>query len=370
MIEMNEDYFDAQEEAITIDFGKYWRRIKSHWKTILWWMIIGFVVGCLIALGTPRKYVVTSKLAPELSSTATNRLTSMANLIGLSSNVLGTTDAVYPMVYPEVVHSPEFIADLFDTPVTVSTKDSTFTTDIYDYILNYRKKSAVGAVLSFPGKVVGWVTGLFQKDEEEASREDVPVDPFNFTKEQDGVAKVLNKSIESVIEKKTMMITMSVTMDDALICAQLAQAVNDKLKSYVTMYRTEKAKRDRDYYADLQQKAQEEYYQAQRNYSYYMDTHQGVMMRSALVEQERLRNEAQLKYQLYTTTSQQYQTAEAKVQLETPVFTELVKPSVPKKSANSRKKTAFLVMLLALCAGVVWVLWSNRDVELVEDKVE
>lgn len=351
------------DDEINIDFGKYWRRLKAHWKPVLWITVAGFVLGCLIALDTPHKYTVTSRLAPELSSTATNRLSSVASLVGLSATVLGSTDAVYPMVYPDVVHSPEFIADLFDTPVTYRDRKGESQVTLYEYMDSLRKKSVVGTLMGLPGMAMGAVKGIFSKEEEDSADAAANVDPFHFTKKQGKIYRALSKSIEAGIDKKTLVVSLSVTMDDALIAAETARAVNDKLKEFVKRYRTDKAVNDRDYYKKLYEESQEEYRAAQRVYARYVDSHQGLISQSAQVEGERLRDEMNLKYQLYTSMAQQLQGAEAKVQQDTPVFAEVVTPTVPLKSANSRKKTALAFTFLAFCAGVVWVLWKWRKEE-------
>lgn len=359
----NIDYmFDDSEEMQNIDFGKYFNILRSHWKKLLLWTIIGFVIGCLIALGTPRKYVCTSMLAPELSNTATSRLSSMASMIGYTSSVLGTTDAVYPMVYPDLVHSPEFIADLFETHVEFVDRKDSVSTDLYDYLVNYRRKSVVGEVLGAPMKAMSWVKDLFIPEEETVDSL-APVNPASFTKEQGRIYLLMSKSIEAEIDKKTLVVTIQTKMDNKFVCAQLSRAVNDNLKKYVTKYRTEKAVHERDYYRELYLKSQRDYYTAQDKFSRYVDTHQGLVLQSVITEREKLHNEANLQYQLYNNNAQQLQTAEAKVLLDTPVFAEVVTPTVPLKSANSKKKIALAFAFLSLFIGMVSILWKNRNEE-------
>lgn len=361
---MRQDNYDddlLMDDEINIDFGKYWRRLKAHWKPVLWITLAGFVLGCLIALDTPHKYVATSRLAPELSSTATNRLSSVASLVGLTSTVLGTTDAVYPMVYPDVVHSPEFVADLFDTPVTYRSKAGEEQVTLYAYMDSLCRKSVIGTVKALPGMAIGAVKGIFSKEDEGEEDGVIEVDPFRFTKKQGQIYKAISKSIAAEIDKKTLIVSLSVTMDDALIAAEVAREVNNKLQEYVRAYRTDKAVNDRDYYKKLCDESQEEYYAAQRAYARYVDAHQGMVTQSSQVERERLRDEMTLKYQLYTSMAQQLQGAEAKIQQETPVFAEIVTPTVPLKSVNSRKKMALAFAFLAFCVGVVFVLWKWRD---------
>lgn len=362
MKEEIDDLMLDDEVALNIDFGKYWRIVKRHRKAVMWWIVGGFVLGCLLAMATPRKYTCVSKLAPELSSTATSRLSSMASLVGLTSTMLGTTDAVYPMVYPELVHSPEFIVDLFDMPVDfVYKKDSVHTT-LYDYMENYSGKTAVGNILFAPMNLLGKIMENL-KGEDGNQDTSAFFDPFRMTRKQSIVYKKLCKNIEATIDKKTLVVTMETTLDNRFVCADLSRALNENIKKYVTRYRTEKAIHDRDYYQKIYDESQSKYLDAQDRYSRYVDSHQGVVLQRVNAERERLKNETSLLYQLYSANAQQLQNAEAKVQLETPVFAEIVTPTTPYKNLNSRKKKAIIFALLGLLAGVAVVLARNRNEE-------
>jgi len=338
-----------------IDIVKYIYRLKAHWKAIILWAVAGFVLGCVVALLTPRRYEVVTKLAPELSSTATNRMSSLASLVGMSSTVMGTTDAVYPMVYPDILRSPEFLVDLFDVTVMYQDGEKEVETTLYDYMTTPRKTS----MLSLPGKLIEAIMGIFSPKQEDEAVEEIPVNSFHLTRKQGMILNRLSNSISSEVDKKTMSLTIKVTMNDALVCATLARAIDKQLWQYVTDYRTEKAQRDCDYFDRLCKEAQEEYYEALTTYFAYLDTHQDISFQRNMIEKQKLKNESDLKYQLYNSMAQQLQSARAKVQQETPVFAELVPPTVPLKSANSRRTMAMAFAFIGFLAGVVVVLFKK-----------
>lgn len=329
-----------------IDLKKYFLRLIRHWRVIVLCVAISFVIGCVVALCIPRKYTVTTVLGPELSSSTTNRLSSLASLVGLSSALLGTTDAVYPMVYPDILRSPKFLVDLFDLPLTYEVKDETFETTLYEYVTS--KKSIVGAIY-----------GIFSPKRHKED-EALEVNSFHLTSKQWRVVRFLSRRITSQTDKKTMSISISVTLDNAVVCATLASAVNEKLREYVTSYRTEKSMNDFRYYEKIYTDAQRDYYDALTEYSRYVDSHQGLSTRSGMIETERLKNETNLRYQLYNSMAQELQLAKAKVQQETPVFTELIPPTVPYRASNSRKKTALICTAIGFLLSCCYVLITNR----------
>lgn len=362
MKEFYDEYPAANEGNLNLDFGKYIKRLKANKRTILYWTLISIVVGILVALSMPRKYTVLTKLAPELSNNAVNRLTSLSQLAGLNATMLGSTDAVYPMVYPDIVNSTEFIVDLFDTPVTFRQKKELVDTTLYEYILNNQKTSVIGVVISAPFQLIGWVKSWFVEEEEEDP--DKPVDPFHLTKEQYRVAKMIKGGIEATIDKKTMVVSILVSMHDPIVSAQVSKAINENLQAYVTRYRTEKAKMDVAYYQKLYDEARAEYYAAQSRYARYVDLNHGAVMQRVRIEETRLQNEANLAFQLYNSCAQQLQTAEAKVQQETPAFVQIIPPTVPLRPAKpSRKMIVLIVTFLGFMAGCGYVMLKKKEGE-------
>ena len=133
-----------------------------------------------------------------------------------------------------------------------------------------------------------------------------------------------------------------------------------RLQAYITTYRTQKARRDLDYYERLYAEAKEAYISAQQRYASYVDRNQDVMLQRVRTEQERLQNEMNLAFQLYNTCSQQLQAAKAKVQQETPVFTVINPPQVPLKRSKPSKLTILVVcVFLAAVLACIWVLWGR-----------
>ena len=70
----------------------------------------------------------------------------------------------------------------------------------------------------------------------------------------------------------------------------------------------------------LYKERQQEYYVAQKKYADYVDTHDNLILQSVRAEQERLQNDMNLAYQVYSQVANQLQVARAKVQEEKPVF--------------------------------------------------
>ena len=337
----------------SIDFGKYIRLLLGNWKKILLWAFIGSLFGIMIGFSKPKEFVSSAVVAPELVTRGSSSgLSSLASLAGFNMNTLAMTDAMHPDLYPEIIKSQNFMIDLFDMPVTVETRDSVVHTDLYDYMVNYTKAPWWGAIFGFPHVAMDWVKGLF-----------INVSRVRLTKEQERVALALTKSIAATVEKRTYVLKIKVKMQDRVIAAEVANRIIDNLKAFVIEYRTEKAQESVDYYQAVEEETRAEYLKAQREYSRYVDSHKGFVMQSSMVEQQRLQNEASLKFQMYNQTAQNLLMARAKVQLEAPVLVVIQPGMAPHKGSPSKVKLAMLWFVLGAMFCVFWLFIAQQKAE-------
>ena len=182
------------------------------------------------------------------------------------------------------------------------------------------------------------------------------LDSLKLTKQQENVIKVLSRSVKTSVEKKTYALYVQATMQDRVIAAKLANAVVDHLKEFVVGYRAERAQENVDYLEHLYAEAHEEYMAAQRAFAYYSDSHLGSLSRSSQIEQQRLQNEAQLKYQMYNTTAQNLLAARAKVQQESPVFVVIQQAKASQNGKPSKVRLGMLWAIIGalICIGCIW----------------
>ena len=358
------EYFD--EGGRSVDLKPYIKVLAGKWKTLLVWALCGAVLGAVIGLSTPRTYTTKAVVAPEIAtrSTLSSGLSSLASLAGVNMNSLALTDAMHPDMYPEIIHSTNFYIGLFDMPVTVETKDSTVHTDLYDYMVTYNKRPWYGYVIGLPHIALDALKEVFVgKDEFDDAEGHEHVDTLRLTKQQEMVVKALSKNIKAVVEKRTYVLSLKVTMQDPVIAAQLANKVLENLQRFVVEYRTEKSRENVDYYEILYKETKENYLAAQRAYAYYADSHLGTTGKSSMITLQELQNEAQLQYQMYNQTAQNLLAAKAKVQQESPVLV-IVQPGIaPHIGKPSKVKLTIIWFFLGVIAGAAWILWRNSPVK-------
>lgn len=360
-MEVNNNYNTApqniEEEESSIDWAGMIAKLMKCKKFLIIWTVVFAVLGVAFALMKKHTYTATVTLAPEIAANnRTGGLSGIASMLGMGGAQLqNTSDALNITLFPEMVASTPFITDLFDIQVQ-------------EYVSKEARKK--GKMPKDPTTLYRWV---LKKDEPKglitqaieaifgpADEDSVNVvNPAQLTKEQSIAVTALQKSIMADVDKKTGVATISVTMDDQMMCVQLADTVCQRLQRKVFTYRTKKAKEDVDYYTRLSAEAKEKMVKAQAAYAASVDFDRSVILQTISSEKERLQQEASLASQLYQQMEQQKEMAKAKYQELKPVFAVVQPATMPMKpNGTSRKMIVLAFMLVGFVGAAAWKLYA------------
>ena len=180
---------------------------------------------------------------------------------------------------------------------------------------------------------------------------------------------VSNKKLLTFVDKKTSITNISITLQEATVTAIVANSIAEKLQEYITSYRTSKAKEDFSYLEKLFKDRQQEYYTAQKKYADYMDANDNLILESIRTEQDRLQNDMNLAFQVYSQVANQLQIARAKVQEEKPIFA-IVEPAVipSQPSGVGIKVYALLFTFLSVSTTCCWILIGGKTLNKIKTK--
>ena len=346
------------DAEIEIDLIGILRKIIGIRKTIYKAAGIGLVVGIIVAISIPKQYTVGVTLSPEMGGSKGGGLSGLAaSFLGSGVSMNEGTDALNASLSADIVSSTPFLLEL-STMKIPALEGETMTLNVY---LDEESSPWWSYVIGLPGMVIGGVKSLFTEEESES----VPSDKANLgtielSKKESEKIEALKKKILASVDKKTSMTTVSVTLQNPKVAAVVADSVVRKLQEYIIDYRTTKAKEDCLYLERLFKERQQEYYDAQKKYADYMDSHDNIILQSVRAEQERLQNDMSLAYQVYGQVANQLQVARAKVQEEKPVFA-VVEPAVIPlyPSGTSRKIYVLAFIFLSVCIVISWKLFGE-----------
>lgn len=343
-----------QPEEQEIDLIELAQKVWAERKLVFKACGIAALIGLVVAFSIPKEYTTEVMLAPESATrSGGGSMGALAAMAGINLGANSGEDALSPELYPDIVKSIPFLLELFDVKVT--DQKAKIDTTLYAYLDKHQRAPWWSAVMSAPFKALGWTMSLFKdKPEEKVGK----ADPFKLTIDEARVADVLSKRISVSIDKKTGVTTLSVTMQDPLISASLTDTVMHCLQNYITDYRTNKARHDLAFTEKLYKEAKADYTDAQKKYATFVDANQNIILLSYRAEQERLQNEMNLAYSVYTQVSQQLQMSKAKVQEITPVYTVVQPASVPLRAAKPNKIMILIgFIFLAGVGSIGWILF-------------
>ncbi len=350
---------EKDKGRFAIDIKQVWKTLWNKRKLFLKVWVVTFILSCIWILPQPRYYTTEVSIAPESSEAkAAGGLASLASSFGVNIGS-GSSDAIYPQLYPDLFTSTEFLVGLFDIQVT--TLDGDLTTDYYDYMRNHQKKNFLTLPFTLARQ---WVMSLFKEpDPDIPGTKGKRFNPFHLSKPTSDILGKVQDNIGCAYSRVTDVVTISVKDQDPLVCALLADSVKEHLQAFITDYRTKKSRIDYEYYEKLTTEAKEAYDKARRDYAAYADSHQDVFLQSVKTKIDDLENEMQLKYNVYTAMNTQLEAALAKVQENTPVFTTLTNATVPIKPAGPKRMIFVAIMLFLATVGTIVRLFRKQLIE-------
>ena len=356
------NHIDKEAE---IDLMDILRKIIGIRKTIYKAASIGLIIGVIIAICIPKQYTAEVTLSPEMSS---NKGTGLS---GLAASFLGSdvamgdgTDALNASLSADIVSSTPFLLELSTMEIPAS-KGVNMTLNTY---LDEEYVPWWSYVIGFPSIIIDGAKSLFIEEDELVYSNRTNKGVIELSQKESKKIEVLKNTITAIVDKKTSMTTVAVTLQNPKVAAVLADSVVKKLQEYIIDYRTTKAKEDCIYLEKLFKERQQEYYAAQKEYANYIDSHDNIILQSVRAEQERLQNDMSLAYQVYSQVANQLLVARAKVQEEMPVFAVVEPAVVPLKPSGISKKVYVLVFIfLSVCIVMFWKLFGEEFLDKIKE---
>ena len=359
----NQPYHEDDQEIDIMELiSKLWKKRAM----IIKWCIAGAIVGLVVGFSIPKTYTASVTLAPEMQQKTSSGVSSIASMMGVNLN--NSVDAISVEMFPDVVHSTPFIFELFDLPVTFERKDTVVNTTLLDYMLEYQKSPWWTPVLQFPFKALGWCIDLVTPGDEDDEGVGGALNPNNLPKKERAVVKFFAENIMVNVDKKSFKTEMSIEMQDPQVVATVMDAITENLKEYMSEYRTSKARQDADNLSIICDQRKADYYKAQQAYADYVDSNKNVSLQSAQVERERLQQEMNLAYQVYSQVATNLEGARIQAEQAKPVFVIINPVTVPiKKTAPSKAKMLVIFTFLAGCCAAGWVLFGEEYWKKLKD---
>ncbi|AQG82520.1 hypothetical protein AWR27_15315 [Spirosoma montaniterrae] len=326
----------------------------NRWRVGL--VTLAFMLsGVAVALLLPEEFVSEARIIPEMtngSGSVVKRLASVAGIGGLDFSDADDVDAVRPDLYPNILQSTPFLLYLINQRIKRQTGQAT----------------TVGEFL-LPDTGVGWSWRQWLSSGRQLNRSANQNGLLQLTPRQRDIADDISGRLNTRLDTRSGIITISARMPDPLVAATVTQRAMTYLTRYVTEYRTGKARHDLRFCEQQLQTARQRYRDAQYALFMHNDRHKNVVLQTATIEKHRLDTELVLAQSVYNQLAQQREQIKLRVQERTPIFKTLEPPTIPHQRV-SPKRTILVVLftavgltigsLMALLNQQPWdVLWQT-----------
>lgn len=341
----------------------------SSKKFIIVATMIAALVGIGYSLILPVIFTTTARVLPEITQSSSSRLfsgfSSIAGLAGLDIDNMGNTDAIRPMLYPDIVSSTPFAVHLLNTPV--ETVDGAKYESLGHFMTRDRKLGVISTL-------VNSISDFFKSEEGGAKKESYSkivlkeeTEINKFTKIQTNLIKSVKSMVMSSIDKKSGVITLSVKQSDPKVTGILAHEALNFLKTYVVDYRLGKLKVYEKFLEDKTIEAKKRYENARYNLSSFRDRNKNMILLVPKTQEDELKYEYDLAFGLYLEVSKKLEQTKIQAQNETPVLKVLEPPVEPlTKSEPKRTIIVLTVTFLGFIMSIFYTLYKKIDWSTVE----
>lgn len=327
-----------QPEEREIDLIDLIRKLWLERMFILKVTGVFILLGLLTALTGAKEYTASCQFVPQTSKNANNSsMARLASLAGINMGSLATGEQLLsPLVYPNVLNSIAFKRDLLQTQIRIKGEEEPITLLTYLSDKKYRKFSLTGTILKYTVGLPGLIVHAIKGEPEE--QETIADEPFVvLTKEEYTAVRALESVIGIEVEEKKGYIALSAQMPEPYAAAQVAESALELLQKYITEFKVDKVQSNLEFIQERYDELKKEYEEIQEQRAAYKDANQGISTSRARTNLEKLDNQYNLAYSIYSEMATQLEQAKIQVKETTPILTVIDPVSMPIKPSKPRK---------------------------------
>jgi len=358
---MNENLNNAPqfEDEEGIDILALVKQLWDGRKTVILFTAVFIVLGFVAALTMKRTYSVSTVMVPQVGSSKSSSLSSLASLAGFDLGTSTGASDLSPLIYPQIVNSIPFRKELIYTPVHYAKVDTAVS--MYTYLTEIEKPGVIGTIkkytIGLPGVILSAIrpkpAPLALPDDGKAGAEAKPV---LLDEKEVKVLKVMARSVSLAVDKKEGYITLNVNGSEPIQTAELAMKAQKLLQEEITRFRVEKSQNELDYIQARYDEIKDETESYQEQLAKITDRSQNTTLTRDKIELNRIQNKFNNANSIYMELAKQLEQSKMQVKKDTPVFTIIQPVAVPTQAANSRAKTLVVWTFLGFVLGCGWVL--------------
>lgn len=316
-------FYESKPETdrFNLSFSEVVRIVLSRWKFVSCFALGTAICTAVIVLFIPNKYTATATILPGSSDSSRKGALSLNEMIpDLGSMGMSFWEKSPSILYPEILKSRFLGEDVLRKDYSITKKGKTISFGLYKY---------------------------FKTDN------------------PDMAYKSLQKITAIDYNRKTGIVSVSVTTKDARLSARIANYYIQRLDEFNKYNRKTGAGLNREFVEKRMADTEDQLEQAEENLRLFREKNLNYFRSTdpeLLMVHDRLFREVEVKTKVYLTLSQQYELATIQEKKELPVIQVLDIARPPTlKSGPARAKTTILGLLMGILISSVMVVVQQQQ---------
>jgi hypothetical protein len=273
-------------------------------------------------------------------------LSILAGINSQSSMGLSTNSEISPSLYPILISSIDFKKKLIEAPLTLNDLGRKLTyAKYYEEIV---KPTRIELVKNY----IFGLPSLLSNFEKSTISENPSIHTKNKILRLSSSEKAHFSRLEKQlkIESRDGVMSLSFSMEDPLIAAQMAQYSFDLLQNEIIAFKLANINEELRFTELLYNDKKESFENIQRELGYFRDRNKNVIASSIQNQLERLQSEYNLRFNVVTQIANSLESTKIQIAKNTPVFTILDPVTIP---SATESKSRVKVLLISIAFGII-----------------
>ncbi len=342
-----------------IDLITLVKTLREDRRTVIKTVIIFVFLGLFIAIFSPKEFTATTAMVPQINNPSTNigGLSSLASLAGFNLDMNMAGNDISPMLYPQILSSISFQLEIMNAEYRFEEIEENVS--LYDYYLDYYRPGIFSILKKYTIGLPGVILKAIHGEQEQAAARPES-ETIRISTDQEEIRKKIEENLTLNVNDKEGYLTLSSNFHQAELSAQVAKKAQKLLQDYITKFKIEKATAQFQFIEGRYKEKKREFEAAQRRLASYRDANKNISSAIAQTELEKLENEYQLAFEVYSELAKQMEQARIQVKEDTPVFSIIEEVVVPVEKSKPKRALIIIIWLFfGILFGIGWVFGKN-----------
>jgi uncharacterized protein involved in exopolysaccharide biosynthesis len=323
-----------------------------------------FVLGLFLALNSENEFEANTLFIPQRSdagvgSNISGNLGGLASLAGIEIGSGQSLDFP-PELYHTLLENVSFQLKLLDAPLVIKGQSDTVT--YRSYYLDIYKPSVVSLISKYTFGLPSLVKNLIMTNDQ------MPFDNFSigFLEVSESDKELIERMLKQITIEANMKegyVSMSFTMPDKYLAAQMASHLENLIHIELIDYQTEKVLMELRNMQARYDERKSEFESIQNSLAIFKDRNQSLNTQASQSELSRLEAEYDLSFSIYSDLARQLEEVELRVLRDTPLI-RVIKPIVIPFKKSGPPRVLIVLIFPFLGAGlaigsIFFVIWLS-----------